>query len=63
MKTTDELAASIRRGAMEAAEPDHSIKLHRLADEPGSIKWSVQATTSAQAETPGDYSAPQSTRR
>ena len=45
MKTKDVLAASIRRRAMMAAEPDHSIKLHRLADEARSIRVYEQTQT------------------
>ena len=45
MKTKDELAASISRRAMMAAEPDHYIKLHRLADEAGSIRVCEQSRT------------------
>lgn len=37
MRTSDELAASIRRRAIATVDPRQSAKLHRLADEAGQI--------------------------
>ncbi|MBX7496744.1 hypothetical protein K3172_12835 [Qipengyuania sp. 6B39] len=38
MRTADDIAAAIRRTATRAADPVHSKKLHRLADEAGAIR-------------------------